>query len=118
MSLTFGSLRVANVVRCNTIFHPLESWSPCDWATALAGEVGEACNQIKKLRRLEDGIKPNPGDADTPPQYIENIAEELADAVIYADLLAARLGIDLELAVVSKFNKVSKQRNYSGRISR
>jgi hypothetical protein len=76
-----------------------------DWACALAGETGEACNLIKKLRR---------GDAiDT-----EDIGKELADVVIYADLLAARLGIDLGEAVVQKFNEVSDRYGYAGKLER
>ena len=75
-------------------FHPINHWSPTDWACAFAGEVGEACNLIKKRRRGED----------IPTQ---DIAYEIADAIIYADLLAARLGISLEDAVREKFNIVS-----------
>jgi len=35
------------------------------------------------------------------------IADEIADAMAYQDLLAARLGIDLGEAFVRKFNAVS-----------
>lgn len=92
--LTFKRLRVVNVLRCEDAFEPLDSWSPTDWACAVAGELGEACNKIKKLRRGEN----------VP---LEDIAKELADAVIYIDLLAERLGINLGLSVVQKFNEVS-----------
>lgn len=95
--LTFEQLRDANVRRCEQAFHPVNDWSLTDWATALAGEVGEACNLIKKRRRGEE----------IPT---EAIAEELADVVMYLDLLAARLGIDLEAAVRAKFNVVSDRR--------
>lgn len=94
LGLTFADLRAVDVERCNTAFgttNKLMDWSPTDWATSLAGEVGEACNFIKKMRR---------GD----PVPVEDVAKELADVVIYADLLAARLGIDLGAAVVAKFN--------------
>lgn len=60
----------------------------------MAGECGEACNLVKKLRRGENIHK-------------DHIAHELADLVIYADLLAARLNINLGAAVVEKFNMVS-----------
>ena len=95
--LDFATLRATNVDRCEEVFHPLHSWSPNDWATALAGEVGEACNMLKKMRRGED-----------IPTI--DIAKELADSVIYLDLLAARLGINLGEAVREKFNLVSDQR--------
>lgn len=76
----------------------------------MAGECGEACNEVKKLRRLDgaDAVQDNPAHR----QYLqEKIGKELADLVIYADLLAARLGIDLGGAVVQKFNEVSLKRN-------
>ncbi|MEM1099737.1 MAG: hypothetical protein AAGH92_13240 [Planctomycetota bacterium] len=92
--LTFHAMRVANVARCLSVYHPVKEWSPTDWATAVAGEVGEACTLIKKRRRGE-GISKTA------------IADELADAVIYLDLLAEALDIDLGGAVVRKFNVVS-----------
>lgn len=94
--LAFEELRRKNLERCEGSFHPLEDWSPTDWATAMAGECGEACNLIKKLRR---------GEAISP----DEIAHELADVVIYADLLCSRIGRHLGAAVVEKFNIVSKR---------
>lgn len=66
----------------------------------LAGEVGEACNVIKKLERERLGIS---GSRDTK----EHLAEELADVVICADLIAADMDIDLDAAVSRKFNATS-----------
>ena len=94
--LTFAMLREQNVGRCEESFHSCDDWSPTDWATAVAGEVGEACNLIKKLRRgenIQEAV----------------IAMEIADAVIYLDLLADRLGISLGEAVGVKFNIVSER---------
>lgn len=92
--LTFSELRKANVERCNKHFHELEDWSPSDWSNAMAGEAGETCNLTKKIRRGED----------IP---LHRLADEIADVVIYADLLAARLGLDLGECVRQKFNIVS-----------
>lgn len=92
--LTFWELRLANVRRCDESFHPVEDWSPTDWACAAAGEMGEACNLIKKLRRGE-------------PIERDDIGDEIADTVIYLDLLADRLGISLAAAIKRKFNVVS-----------
>ena len=114
-NLSFNHLRSINVARCEDVFHPVNSWTPTDWATAMAGECGEACNEIKKLRRL-DGAD---ADNDTPANrqdLMENLAKELADLVIYTDLLAARMGIDLGKAVVDKFNEVSAKRSSSFRL--
>lgn len=104
--LTFNNLRAANVQRCEDVFHKLNDWSPTDWACAMAGECGEACNEVKKLRRLD-----NVTNIESERKELKfKIAKELADLVIYADLLAARLDIDLGQAVINKFNEVSKKR--------
>ena len=92
--LGLRQFRRVNVARCEGGFAPLDSWSGTDWGCALAGEVGEACNLLKKARR---GTKID----------IEALADELADVFTYLDLLAARHGIDLAEAVVRKFNDVS-----------
>lgn len=49
--LGLRAFRAVNVRRCEKSFFPLQDWSATDWACALAGEVGEACNLIKKARR-------------------------------------------------------------------
>lgn len=106
MSLTFKKFSRVNARRCETVYHPIKAWSPTDWACALSGEVGEACNFIKKLRRLDD----KPVDLDTFSKCDEikkEIAKELADVMAYLDLLATALDIDLEQAIIAKFNEVS-----------
>jgi len=72
----------------------------------MAGEVGEACNIAKKMKRLEEGTN-TAKDPQSMEECTRLMAKELADVVIYADLLAARLGIDLGKAIASKFNEVS-----------
>jgi NTP pyrophosphatase (non-canonical NTP hydrolase) len=108
--LTFDRLREINVERCNKVFHNINEWTPGDWAVAMVGECGEVCNAVKKLRRLQYG-KNTAKDPQTPEEAVKAIAKELADTVIYADLLAARLGIDLGQAVRAKFNEVSMRYN-------
>lgn len=98
----FRAFRESNRTRCETYFHSVQEWSASDWMTAVAGEVGEAANIIKKLRR---------GDYKDEWQAREEIAMELADVVTYVDLLAARFSLDLGWAVVRKFNIVSERRN-------
>ena len=92
--LSFDELRFANRDRANAIGYPIADWSPTDWACAAAGEMGEACNLVKKMRRGDD-------------IDLKDLAWELADTVCYLDLLAERLGIDLGEAVREKFNVVS-----------
>lgn len=84
---------------------PLGSWSPTDWACALAGETGELCNLVKKIRRGDD-------------IDLLDVADEAADVLIYLDLLCQRLGIDLGDAVVHKFNITSLEMNSKIKIQR
>lgn len=69
----------------------------------LAGEAGEACNFGKKLERARRGVRGGL----TDDIGIPAIAEELADVVICANNTAQVLGINLEEAVIAKFNKTS-----------
>jgi hypothetical protein len=105
-TLTFEHLREANVARCERVFHPLNDWSPTDWACCMAGEAGEACNQFKKLKLLEHKT-PTPDIVGQRQMRIDKGVVEVADTVIYADLLAARMGRSLGEVVRFKFNKVS-----------
>lgn len=66
----------------------------------LGGEAGEALNVIKKLERERHGWV---GSRATKDQ----LAEELADVIIVADLIANEVGIDLGEAVKAKFNATS-----------
>lgn len=93
----------------------VNAWTPAEWACAMAGECGEACNAVKKRLRFADGIG-SPNDPQSEEEALEKIAAELADTVIYADLLAARLGIDLGEAIKQKFNKVSIERGSMTRL--
>lgn len=98
--LTFNVLRRANRKRQGSVYKDAD-WSPCDWMTALAGEVGEAANVIKKMRRGDLSL--DEGRA--------MVAKELADVQTYLDLLANALDINLAQATIAKFNEVSERIN-------
>ena len=87
--------------------NPDEEWSITDWSNALCGEIGEACNEIKKIRRIECGFKK--GKIKT---HKKALAKEIADAFLYLDLLASYYDIDLEQAIVDKFNEVSDREGF------
>lgn len=76
--------------------------TPSYQGNELAGEVGEACNIIKKLERERLGIKGSRAN-------LADLAEELADVVICVDLIAMGYNIDLDQAVKDKFNKTSEK---------
>lgn len=113
--MTFQDLSIATKRRCEEVFHPIDKWSPNDWGVAMAGEAGEVCNALKKLRRIETGGNTSK-DPQTKEDAISDIAKELADTVIYCDLLATRLGISLESSIVNKFNEVSRLINSKERL--
>ncbi len=106
-SLTFDTLRVANLRRAQESYR-CGDWSLNDWMTALAGEVGELANVLKKVRR---------GDF-TLEQVRPGVAAELADIQTYLDILAAKVGIDLGDATCKKWNEVSLRVGSPLRISR
>jgi NTP pyrophosphatase (non-canonical NTP hydrolase) len=110
--LTFNDLAEANKTRVKR-WHPngIEDWSPMEWACAAAGEMGEVCNAVKKLKRIEDKIANLSASPDrqlsNKPEAILAIGDEIADTVISLDLLAQRLGIDIASFVRAKFNQTS-----------
>lgn len=111
-ALTLELIRAANVTRC-VKWHPqgINSWSSSDWLTAVTGELGELASLLKMRNRERDGL---PGNKFSPTD--KQIADELADVFIYLDLLAASHGIDLEIAIISKFNEVSERVGFSDRL--
>ena len=121
MKLTFHRLSQANLSRAKR-WHKggLDEWSVSDWAVAMAGEAGEACNAIKKLRRVEENIANLSESADrqlsTRAEAIAAIGAELADTAIYLDLLAQRLGLNLAEEIIAKFNKVSERYEFPERL--
>jgi len=115
-NLNFSDLRLVNVSRCKR-WHPPEStpWTAADWSNATCGEAGELANVIKKIRRQETGAR-NEGDP-SMEELRKMAAAELADVVIYCDLLGDFLGIDLGEAIKAKFNKVSEKYGFPERLA-
>jgi NTP pyrophosphatase (non-canonical NTP hydrolase) len=107
--LTFNTLRGGNLARLpefknanGQLVHKDDSgsdWSLNDWMTAVTGEVGEAANILKKIRRGDFTIE----------EVKSELEMELSDIIIYLDILASQLGIDLSEAVMKTFNRKSTQ---------
>jgi NTP pyrophosphatase (non-canonical NTP hydrolase) len=117
MSLDLAELRTVNVSRLYRWHGEADEWSGADWSNAMCGEAGEAANVVKKLRRHET----HAGTQYNTPEVaalLPALAEELADVVIYADLLAHKYGIDLADAVIAKFNRVSEAQGFPERVGR
>jgi NTP pyrophosphatase (non-canonical NTP hydrolase) len=107
--LTFNTLRRANLKRLplfrdskGRTCHSKEDgsdWSPSMWLQAVVGELGEYANLRKKVER---------GDM-TIDEARPMLAKELADVVIYLDILAFQNGVDLGVATMEKWNETSKK---------
>lgn len=104
-NISLADLRAANLAR-------QDEWCPDQKpdlsfrGNELAGEVGEACNQIKKLERARHGWRGSKGSLDA-------LGDELADVVVCADLVAISAGIDLQSKVIGKFNATSEANGLS-----
>lgn len=118
--LTFAELQKANLSRVKRWHHKgLEDWSALEWAGAMAGEAGEACNAAKKLKRIESSIA-NITEAGRSLEDFTSaqvkIGKEAADTIIYAMLLCARLGLNPEVMVRTVFNQKSEEYGFPERI--
>jgi len=121
--LEFGRLSYINRERCSR-WHPgfpseedpAVAWSGGDWANAMQGEAGEAGNVVKKLRRLETAKRGRPTEEDAA-ELVAKLGAELADTIIYADLLATYYGVDLPAAIIAKFNATSVEYGFPERLS-
>lgn len=106
--MKFSDLRQANVTR-------QKEWPGNDQADIafrgleVAGEFGEVAEALKKYLRGQRGIK---GSAAS----LEDVAAEMADAIISLDLLADQMGVDLGAAVAKKFNATSEKYGLETRI--
>jgi NTP pyrophosphatase (non-canonical NTP hydrolase) len=110
--MTFEEFQKINATRCAEAFPMCDDWSYNDWAVAIAGEVGEACNLLKKHRR---GMASDERfDLDGP--FYESaryeLARELADVITYVDLLMTKLGMQTGEVVMDKFEEVSRRVGY------
>ena len=70
-------------------WHGGVAWTRADWMTAALGELGEAANYAKKLKRIEDGLAGNRDEDRDADVLREKMCEELADFVTYLDLLVS-----------------------------
>ena len=107
--ISFSDLRRANLARQQE-WDGKNQLSLSYRGNELAGEVGEACNLIKKLDREALGIR---GSRATKEQLVE----ELADVIICIDLICMHLDIGLIMdAVQDKFNATSSKYGLKTRV--
>ncbi|HMT74527.1 MAG TPA: MazG nucleotide pyrophosphohydrolase domain-containing protein [Chitinophagaceae bacterium] len=107
MKLDLSAFRPLNVQRATYGFRCYDNQPLTYWTTALAGEVGELCNMIKKLQRVEKGGVDGGSSYTAKDINKEMLKEEIGGIAIYLDLLASLLDIDLEEAIIDTFNSKS-----------
>lgn len=92
-----------------------QEWDPTSAITIeyrgneLAGEVGELCNEIKKIARERIGIRGSRSD----PQ---NVIKEIGDGLICLALIANHLGLSLEDCATYAFNTTSEKNGLKTRL--
>lgn len=74
-----------------------DDWSPADWVLAIAGEVGELANILKKVRRHDFTLE------QVRPQCLK----EAADIITYCDLFMTCLGARTSDELYKKFDEVT-----------
>lgn len=117
-----NELFATSVARCQR-WHPggIEEWSPLEWSGAMCGEAGEAANAAKKLKRIESKLQ----NINAPWRQLidveaakKQVAEEVADTILYGLLLMARVGITNPETVISDvFNRKSEEYGFPERVS-
>lgn len=118
--LTFDELRAANLSRVkhwhSDYLDPTSPshWNGADWSNAMQGEAGEAGNVVKKLRRVECGLKSN--NNGSREELLQKLEKEIGDTIIYMDILAEYYGLNMGDCVVTAFNQVSEREDFPERL--
>jgi NTP pyrophosphatase (non-canonical NTP hydrolase) len=113
MKLDLSALRKINVQRATEGFKCYDNQPLTYWTTALAGEVGELCNMIKKIQRVERGGIDGGSSYTAKDITPEMMKEEIGGIAIYLDLLASLLEISLEEAIIDTFNSKSEKYGFA-----
>lgn len=97
----------------------LNQWNLLEWAAAMAGEAGEACNAAKKVRRLElDLMNRVDGAEDRDIEALKwKLANEAADTLIYSLLLLSVLGVRASDVIERVFDRKSIEYGFPERAS-
>ena len=106
-----------NRIRCEGEYgfkQPLDSWSLSDWMNALVGELCEASDVVERLNYHQNSTSDNTAPEETIRQ---ELADKLGDIYTHLDLLAQRADIDLQQAVISRWDLISERIGYPGRLT-
>lgn len=97
-----------------------DGWTLADWSNAMQGEAGEAGNIVKKLRRIETGLRQAEQGATSDQEMrallLTKLETEVGDTGVYLDLLAQAAGLSLNRAIIRTFNRVSEREGFPERL--
>ena len=113
MRIDLERFRALNVDRARNGFRCYDNQPLTYWTTALAGEVGELCNMVKKLQRVELGGVDGGSSYTAKDITKDKLKEEIGGIAIYLDLMASLLDIDLGEAIRDTFDDKSRQMGFS-----
>lgn len=116
ISMNFRYVSIVNADRCR-MWHEgqTEEWNAADWSNAMVGEAGEACNAVKKYRRIQTGVQQKEGPK-THSEARAAIKKEIGDTYLYLDLLAQFFGFDMWETIRDVFNQVSEREGFAHRL--
>ena len=117
MKLDLQKFREINVQRAKYGFKCYDNQPLTYWTTALAGEVGELCNMIKKIQRVEKGGVDGGSSYTAKDITPDMLKDEIGGIAIYLDLLASLLGISLEEAIIETFNNKSDKQGFAEKVT-
>ncbi len=117
---TLAEMQEINAARCKR-WHEgsTRDWSIAEWLCEMCGEAGEAANVAKKMLRIETTTPGNESSEHRETEYESlryKLSTELADVVITAMLSASAAGVDLESAVIARFNAKSEAMGFPERL--
>lgn len=104
-----------NLARCESpvgFSAKLYDLSMLEWANAMMGEAGEASNKIHKYNEIIKGRRPGRAHS-----LISSIADEIADTVIYLDLVMRASGIEWQRALESVYEQIGTQLREQAKIT-
>lgn len=114
---TFRLIRMINSRRAARWHNPntTQPWNGADWSNAFAGEAGEVCNVVKKLRRFETAI-PSKNQPASFSVALDMLQKEIGDAFLYMDLLCRFYNLSLLSCIILAFNEVSRREGFPERM--
>ena len=89
--MEFEELSRKNIARCREVYPKVCSISPERLAGLLRVQIGELCSLVKSLQVGE-------------VLDVHDMGQQIAEAIICADVLCWRFGISLEDAIIERFN--------------